>query len=315
MTARRRDGRRGTSVPGWLDVCLIRNGCRLTSFHEAGAAYHRVVAGAAMRIEEVPPNDWADALNDFTIAHEGWLSRWPRLPPMKRHARTSGICHSSECRRFEPPTATLRFRSHVLRRSTSHVSLNERTRLPPTWHHGSTASVIVDSRRYSNGSERQGSSRSETGVADGAFMTRRSNMERIRIEQHTWTARYGRRLVLYDRFLHLTFWKPCSPSWSGPTTSVWRSARWPRTRLQRGRRGRRQGSPARFSKNPSTKGSRASTTRVIARADRRDGIRAKTCRHANRRVDPDRRGGSQAMTFSPLRRIAPAPRKPMPVTT
>jgi hypothetical protein len=26
-----------------------------------------------MRIEEVPPNDWADALNDFTIAHEGWL--------------------------------------------------------------------------------------------------------------------------------------------------------------------------------------------------------------------------------------------------
>jgi hypothetical protein len=26
-----------------------------------------------MRIEEVPPPEWADALNEFTIAHEGWL--------------------------------------------------------------------------------------------------------------------------------------------------------------------------------------------------------------------------------------------------
>jgi uncharacterized protein DUF5335 len=29
--------------------------------------------GAAMRIEEVPPADWAEALNEFTLAHEGWL--------------------------------------------------------------------------------------------------------------------------------------------------------------------------------------------------------------------------------------------------
>jgi hypothetical protein len=27
-----------------------------------------------MRIEEVPPTDWATALNEFTLAHEGWLA-------------------------------------------------------------------------------------------------------------------------------------------------------------------------------------------------------------------------------------------------
>ena len=26
-----------------------------------------------MRIEEVPPADWAAVLNEFTLAHEGWL--------------------------------------------------------------------------------------------------------------------------------------------------------------------------------------------------------------------------------------------------
>jgi Family of unknown function (DUF5335) len=26
-----------------------------------------------MRIEEVPSTDWASALNEFTLAHEGWL--------------------------------------------------------------------------------------------------------------------------------------------------------------------------------------------------------------------------------------------------
>jgi uncharacterized protein DUF5335 len=49
-------------------------GSRLTACHTAGMTYPGYLSlDVSMRIEEVPPREWADTLNKFTIAHEGWL--------------------------------------------------------------------------------------------------------------------------------------------------------------------------------------------------------------------------------------------------
>jgi uncharacterized protein DUF5335 len=37
-------------------------------------------SGAAMRIEEVPPADWINALNEFTLTHEGWMVSMAMFP-------------------------------------------------------------------------------------------------------------------------------------------------------------------------------------------------------------------------------------------
>src|SRR6187431_2414209 len=126
----------------------------------------------------------------------------------------------------------------------------------------------------------------------------------------------GVRLVLYDRVpapdvlegraRHpgLALLHRCGVQRAGPALG-----------LQRGRRGRRQGSPARFSKNPSTKGSRASTTRVIAALTAATVYEPRPAAMPIAALTQIVAAVVRPWTFSPLRRIAPAPRKPMPVTT
>src|SRR5512138_3255424 len=99
-----------------------------------------------MRIEEVPPADWAEALNEFTLAHEGWLvsmatfasGNGPRTDI--RNLPLIGVSAD----RTEPGDIAISVArssaehvTHVIERA-SHVYLQRGT-------NGASASLIVDS--------------------------------------------------------------------------------------------------------------------------------------------------------------------------
>jgi hypothetical protein len=99
-----------------------------------------------MRIEEVPPNDWADALNDFTIAHEGWLvsmATFASDEAPRTDIRNLPLIGVSADR-----TAHSDIAISVARSSSEHVTrvIERAARVYlQRGTNGSTASVIVDS--------------------------------------------------------------------------------------------------------------------------------------------------------------------------
>jgi uncharacterized protein DUF5335 len=99
-----------------------------------------------MRIEEVPPTDWAAALNEFTLAHEGWLTSMASFaserPPRSEITNLPLIGISA----VQPDDADIAISvarssvehvTHVIERA-AHVYVQRGT-------NGATASLIVDS--------------------------------------------------------------------------------------------------------------------------------------------------------------------------